>query len=332
VRVERMTSAFEQTLRGAHRPLSTAELTASGVTRAMTRGRAWHRTSRGFFRPAIDTPLTTTQRILDAGPLVPSTGALAGWAAAYVHGVDLLDGLDPYSMRALPAEICLGSDAGRASSDQVRYSRDPLSDRHREVRHGLWVTTAMRTAFDGGRWAGDLVEAVVFVDQVAHVLPIDLPALSVWGAGLIRWRGIRQLRAALAFVDPASASPWESRLRMFYVLEAGLPRPLVNVPVFTPDGRFLAVPDLLESQAGLVTEFDGQDHCRRRQHRDDNLREEKLEGVNLTVCRVDSLDLRSSLALKDRLQARHLQGTQRDRRRDGWTLEQPSWWRRKHAS
>jgi hypothetical protein len=329
-----MTSAFEQTLDESHWPMPSAELAASGVTRAMTRGRAWQRTSRGFFRPTIDTttPLTTTQRILDVVPLVPASGALAGWAAAYVHGVDLLDGLDPDSMRALPAEICLGRDAGRASVDQVRYSRDPLPDRAREVRHRIWVTTAIRTAFDGGRWAGDLVEAVVFLDQVAHVLPINLPVLAQWASGATGWRGIRQLRQALTLVDAASASPWESRLRMFYVLDAGLPRPLVNVPVFTPDGRFLAIPDLLDTEAGLVTEFDGQDHRRRRQHRDDNLREEKLEGANLTVCRVDSLDLRSPLALKDRLQARHLQGTQRDRHRDGWTLEQPLWWRRKQAS
>lgn len=119
---------------------------------------------------------------------------------------------------------------------------------------------------------------------------------------------------------------------MFYLLQAGLPRPLVNVPLFTPDGRFLGIPDLLDPEAGLVTEFDGQDHRDRRQHRADNIREEKLEGANLLVCRVDSLDLQSPLPLEDRLQARYQQATRRDRSRDGWTLEQPLWWRRKHAS
>ena len=265
----------------------------------MTRGRAWCRTSRGFFRPSIDAKPSTTQRILDVVPLVPPAGALAGWAAAYIHGVDLLDGLDPHSMEALPAEICLGSDTGRNGTSQVRYSRDPLSARDRQIRHGLSVTTALRTAFDGGRWACDLVEAVVFLDQITHVLPIDLPALGARSRGPTRWRGIARLRQALTLVDPASASPWESRLRMFYLLDAGLPRPLVNVPIFTPEGRFIAIPDLLDPEAGLVTEFDGQDHRRRRQHRNDNLREEKLEAANLLVCRVDSLDLGSTLALKD---------------------------------
>ena len=84
---------------------------------------------------------------------------------------------------------------------------------------------------------------------------------------------------------------------MFYQLQAGLPRPLVNRPVFDLDGRFLGIPDLLDPEAGLVTEFDGRLHRERRQHQTDNIREEKLEGSNLTVCRVDSLDLRQPVPL-----------------------------------
>lgn len=141
-----------------------------------------------------------------------------------------------------------------------------------------------------------------------------------------------QLRQALHWADAATESPWESRLRMFYVLTARLPRPLVNRPIFDFDGRFVGKPDLFDPEAGLVTEFDGQDHRSRRQHRADNIREEKLEGVNLVVSRVDSLDLRTRLALSDRLQARYRQGLQRDRSHDRWTLEQPDWWRRRMAS
>ena len=62
--------------------------------------------------------------------------------------------------------------------------------------------------------------------------------------------------------------------------------------IFAPDGRLLGVADLFDPEAGLVTEFDGQDHRRRRQHRADNPREEELEAANLVVCRVDSIDLR----------------------------------------
>jgi len=76
----------------------------------------------------------------------------------------------------------------------------------RRLVHGL-------TAFDGGRWVFDLVDAVVFLDQVAHALGLDLGG-------------------------------------------------------------------------------------------DDNIREEKLEVANLTVCRVDSLDMRHPARLRERLRGR----------------------------
>ena len=120
---------------------------------------------------------------------------------------------------------------------------------------------------------------------------------------------------------------------MFYECTARLPRPLVNRPVFDLNEKFLGTPDLLDPEAGLATEFDGKDHRGRRQHRSDNHREEKLESVNLTVCRVDSLDMRQPVPLQERLRARHAQGMRRDRRLDGWTLVEPAWWQRgRHAA
>ncbi len=326
-------SAFERELRLAHWPRSAAELATLGVTPARLRRRSWRRTSRGYYAPVTETAPSTAQRILDRAPLVPSGGAFSSWAAAYVLGVDMLDGLDSETLRPEPICISLGSDAGRASTTQIRYVRDRLPVDHRQVSHGLPVTTPFRTAFDGARWAPNLVEAVVFVDQVAHALEFDiLSTLADWCAQQGKWPGAVQLREALNWADAASASPWESRLRMFYVLTARLPRPLVNQPIFDLDGRFVATPDLFAPEAGLATEFDGQDHRARRQHRADNIREEKLEGVNLIVSRVDSLDLRTRLALIDRLRSRCSQGLDRDRSQDNWTLEQPAWWRRRKAS
>ena len=67
--------------------------------------------------------MTTAQRILDLVPLVPDTGAITGWAAAYVHGADLLDGRDPDSMGPLPITINLGRDLGRAGTERITYRR-----------------------------------------------------------------------------------------------------------------------------------------------------------------------------------------------------------------
>ena len=326
-----MRSAFARELAVATSPWSLAELTRAGVKASTLRGPRWRSTSRGCYVPS-DTPVTSPQRILEAAPLIPAHGALAGWAAAYVLGVSVLDGLDPFTMDPLPVTVNLGGPAGRRNQPGVVYVRDRLPASHRLVRHGLTVTTPARTAFDGARWAPDLVEAVVFLDQVAHGLGLDLAELTAWSMPGGWWRSAGQVREALAWADGRSASPWESRLRMFYQRQAGLPRPEVNVPIFDRNERLLGIADLFDEEAGLVTEFDGKDHRRRRQHQADNVREENLEVVNLTVCRVDSLDMRQPVPLAERLQARRAQGLRRDRRHDRWTLVEPAWWQQRWMS
>ena len=330
-RVAGVGHAFLRQLSTATRPRSISDLAAAGIKPSTLRGRRWRATSRGYYVPA-DVAETSAQRILEAVPLIPATGALAGWAAAYALGVDMLDGLDPFTMAPEALTISLGSAAGRVDQSRVHYVRERLPAADRQLSRGIAVTTPSRTAFDGARWAPDLVEAVVFLDQVGYALglPLDEVAARCEPGGW--WRGVGQAREALRWADARSASPWESRLRMFYQREAGLPRPQVNVPIFDLQERLLGIADLLDDEAGLVTEFDGQEHRLRRQHRADNLREEGLEGTNLTVCRVDSLDLRQSASLAERLRARRAQGLRRDRRHDRWTLVQPAWWQRRRAS
>ena len=199
------------------------------------------------------------------------------------------------------------------------------------TRAGLRLTTPVRACFDTARDQASLAEAVVVIDLTGHALGLDLTEFGVWCSGLTGVRGVRLVREGLRWADTSSASPWESRLRMFYRQVARLPGPLVNQPVFDLEGAFLGIPDLFDPNAGLVTEFDGQDHRERRQHREDNLREERLEEANLVVCRVDSLDLRRPKALADRLIARYRQGLARDPGRDRWTLRQPAWWSHRRA-
>ena len=142
-----------------------------------------------------------------------------------------------------------------------------------------------------------------------------------------RLDGHRPARTAAGLAEAATRSGWESRLRVFYVVDAGLPRPRVNIPVFDAGGRLLGIADLLDEDAGLVAEFDGQHHRRRSQHREDNVREEAFESAGLTVVRVDSLDLQGfRQELARRLRDGHRRGGMRDRSRDRWTTQEPEWW------
>ncbi|MEJ7744251.1 MAG: hypothetical protein WKF73_17965 [Nocardioidaceae bacterium] len=104
--------------------------------------------------------------------------------------------------------------------------------------------------------------------------------------------------------------------------EVGLPRPLVNCPVFNFDGELMGIPDLLDGKAGYVVEFDGEHHRSRRQHRSDNVREERFEAAaGPPVTRVDSLDLGSH---RSELRGRLIAGYARPRCVGGrWTDGQP---------
>ncbi|MFP5282823.1 MAG: hypothetical protein ACLGIF_05165 [Actinomycetes bacterium] len=326
-------SRFARELRDATRPRSVADLAAEGVTRSMLRGPAWRRTTYGYYAPALAAAASTAQRILDATPLVPGTGALTGWAALFVHGCDVFDGTDGRTGRPEPLPILLGRDVGRRSVPGILLRRDQLSERERTWAYGLPLTTPLRATFDAVRDAPSCTEAVVRLDAAGPALRADLDQLRIYCVQHSGWRGIRQVEAALALADLGVRSTWETRLRIFYQVDLGLPRPLVNPPVFGLDGSFLGMVDLLDPEAGLALEFDGQDHRQRGQHRRDNLREEGLEQANLTVARVDSLDLQHHRPeLARRLRSRRAQGMRRDRTQDRWTLTEPDWWRLRHAS
>ena len=300
-----MSSAFERELRAAQWPQGLSDLAATGVTADMTRSRRWRRSSRGFFVPA-DTPFTTTQRILDASPLIPSGGAVAGWAAAYALGVDLLDGQDCVTMATLPVPIHLGRDLGRSAPSGVRFARERLAVIHRQVLHGLPVTSPLRTMFDGGRWARDLTEAVVLLDQVAHALELDLSELQAWCVPGARWPGIKQLRAALALADARSGSPWSldcgcstnCRLSCRGHLSTGrcsISTALSLAPPTCSTPRPVWSPSSMERS-------------------------------------VDSLDMRQPVPLKERLRARYAHGMRRNRELDRWTMVEPPWWRRRRRA
>ncbi|GAA2100613.1 hypothetical protein GCM10009841_15490 [Microlunatus panaciterrae] len=317
-------SRFRTELTTAQLPLSAAELVARGVTRSMRCGPKWRRTSRGFFLPS-QLPDTPTQRILAAVPLVPASGAITGWAAAFARGVDDLDGLDPCTMQPLPVLICLGRDVGRGTA--AAYCRDRLPDSDVAEVAGIRFTTALRAGMDCARSAPDLAEAVAVVDAMARQRVFGLGLLARYLGRHPGWRGIHQARRACELADPHARNGWESRLRVFYQVDLGLPRPLANAPLFDRRGNLLGIGDLVDPDAGLVLEFDGQDHRGRHRHRADNVREERLEDHHLVVIRVDSLDLRHHRAdLKARVLSGRRRGLARDRSRDRWTLRQPDWW------
>ncbi len=207
----------------------------------------------------------------------------------------------------------------------IDYKQHRLAEDEVSTRAGIPWTSPARTASDLLHTATDLTEAVVALDaMLAAGLPVRDLSLTPGR------RGARQAREALTLARAGVASTWESRLRMLYVLELGLPMPLVNHPVYDLDGRLLGVPDLLDVEAGLVLEFDGSrwsgspvagGHRDRDQHRADNVREELFERAGLTVVRADGRDVGYyRRRLMARVGAARSDGLKRDRSRDRWVV------------
>lgn len=315
---------FRRDLGRTVRPRSRADLLADGVPRRTLSGPSWRQVALGWHVPSR-VQRTPAQRVVEAVGLVPH-GCLSGWAAAYVLGADALDGREALTGRAEDVRVVLPPSGTRVAAAGVRCVRAELDEQDVTVRHGIRVTAPVRTAVDLAREAPDLVGAVVALDCLlqARVLnPQQLGALaSVRGL-----RGAAQVRRAAMLARIGVRSPWETRLRLFVVLDLRLPEPLVNPPLFDAEGRFLGAPDLLEDEAGLALEFDGAGHRAREQHRTDNVREEGFERHGLVVVRADSLDLtRHRPELGRRILAGRRDGLRHTRPRR-WTTEPPSWWR-----
>jgi len=310
-------------------PVAARDLLLGAATRHTLEGPRWRRTSRGFYLPSTDVPPTPTQRIVSAASILPDGAVIGGWAAAFAHGVDLLDGLDDHTMQPRPISVHLPPGLHRHDVTGLQYRQSDAGVEPALVA-GIPVTPPLRTAVDLARWASNLTEAVVALDLVLGAGLVGLDGLRAALADVRGARGVVQARRAAELARTGVRSSWESRLRMAYVLDLGFPAPLVNPAVLGPDRTFVAMPDLLDEEAGLALEYDGASwttaarssgHRDVDQHRADNLREEQLERTGLFVTRADKEDLgRHRTQLLRRLAAAREHGLGRDRRRDRWRV------------
>jgi hypothetical protein len=190
---------------------------------------------------------------------------------------------------------------------------------------GVPVTCPLRTAFDLARWAKTTIEAVVAVDTlIRRSRKPDEFSAYVWAHP--RMWGIGRAREASLLATTGVDSPWETRMRMVWVIDARLPPPMVNPAIFDQNGQLLGYPDLLDPEAALAIEYDGAHHRQLDQHTADNLREERFERAGIRVIRCSVLDLRNRAATVRRFQRERASQLARDRSRETWTLQPPPWW------
>jgi hypothetical protein len=207
----------------------------------------------------------------------------------------------------------------------VRFLQDPLEEV--VVIGGLRCTPVLRAAFDAMRLERSVRSAVVVMDMTAAAHLALVSHVRAYVRGRPGWRGVPQVRAALELADDHSASPPETRLRLMWLLDARLPRPLVNQPVFDATGRLLGYPDLFDPLTGLVAEYDGDDHRHARRHSRDVDREAWMRDAGLEVTRFTAADLADTDKVVGRLLAARRRSALISPGLRRWTLEPPPWWR-----
>jgi hypothetical protein len=301
---------------------------AAGLTARQLRGSGYVHPAHGLVRPAGVEADAVTLQLADVLALLTADSFVGGWASLHLQGNTWFDGLDANGELRPVLVHCLPGSQLRRRSGLVLPFRGLVHPDESIDLGGFRVSTMARAAFDEMRMAVGVRSAVVAADMAASTTH-QLPHTSVSEVGRVlkshhKVRGLVMARRAHALSSSRSASPLETRTRLLAQLDAGLPGLGVNVPVFDEHERLLGVADLLDEEAGLVIETDGEGHREQTQHTMDNRREEGFERAGLVVCRVTALDHRERWDTVGRIAAARRDAVSSGRR--AWTTQKPDWW------
>lgn len=297
----------------------------AGPTKGQAEGSKWRRTSRGFYVPNEVDGSLVEQRILEATAVLPSYGGVTGWAALCWMGGHWFSGFGLGGTTELPVRLATGATVIRAQPG-IRPSTERLDPRDLTSFDSLSVTTAVRSVCFEMRYAPSERRAVVDLDMAAYSDLVSLAELGEFADRHSGWTGIPQCRSALTHADENSWSPRETLMRLVWTMDAGLPRPLCNVPVFDRNGRHIGTPDLLDPAAGVIGEYDSSLHLEGRQRHKDVSREGDFRSLGLEYATMLAGDWGNTRGFIRRLHGAYERARWVDPSRRAWTLAQPAWW------
>ncbi len=265
------------------------------------------------------------QRIVEAAAVLPDFGGATGWASLRWAGGVWFDGTTVGGQALLPVTLATGYSDVRSQAGIV-ISQERLGPGEIEELDGMRVTTLVRSLCFEMRYASDKREAAVLLDMAAYSDLVSIEEAAIYALAHPGWTGIPQCRDALSLADENSWSPWESRLRIVWVVDGGFPRPWTNCPVFDRYGCHLGTPDLLDEEAGLAIEYDGAHHQEHGQRRRDRDREQAFRGVGLEYLTIMRGDFANRYVLAERLADARRRSRWSSTARREWTIDLPPSW------
>lgn len=316
--------AYSAARPGLVRPVPVDPTGAAGPTARQTRGPRWRRAGRGLYVPASVDPGLPQQRVLEAAAHLPAYGVVTGWAALAWIDDHWFDGVASDG-RLLPVPLAVPNhriDAPRGAM----LSAERMAPGERFVLDGMPLTAPVRSVAFEMRHASGVRAAVRAFDLAAYSDLVSIAEMTEYAESLSGWTGIIQMRDALLLADENVLSPAEVDLRLHWVIDLGLPRPLTNQPIFDLDGHHVGTPDLLDLDLGVAVEYDGPVHLQGRQRAKDLRREADLRRVGLEYVTMVGADRRDPTDFDRRVTDARSRAGRRPRSERRWTISPPAWW------
>ncbi len=265
------------------------------------------------------------QRILEQGSRIQTYGAVTGWAALRWRGARFFDGTTDGGTSELAVPLVVGHYKLRPDR-RIHLSQAQIAPSEFTKVGGIRCATVQRALFDEMRTARGVRLAVIAMEKAAAARLISVRLMSLYVVERSGWTGVEQVRDALALSCDRSRSPQETALRLVWEKDTGLRRPLCNVPVFSLTGKLLGYPDLLDVEAGMVGEYEGEDHKDGSRHRKDVAREQLFRDHGLEYFAVVGGDLLNRRMVVNRILSTRARAGFAAPGERLWTLTPPSWW------
>ena len=262
------------------------------------------------------------QRILEQGSRIPGYGAVTGWAALRWHGAAYFDGVG-YDGEQLPVPLVV--DPGIRPDPRFTQTEKQLAPSEWSVVDGLPVATVQRALFDEVCRLTSDRESATAISMTAAARLVSVALFGLYVAQRRGWTGVPHVRRSVALARDDCWSPQEHRMVMIWVLDCGFEPPLCNREVFDLDGHLLGVPDLLDPEAGLVGEYQGEDHKDGARHRKDVEREERLRDHGLEYFELVGGDVARRHVAMQRMRNARRRAKFLPPESCAWTLEVPPW-------
>jgi hypothetical protein len=237
----------------------------------------WYRPFFPNVHAARGHELTLRDRATGAWLWSKRRAIVTGVAASAIHGAEWVDAdttielIYKHTHAYPPAGIVARSE--RVADDEICWV------------DGIPVTTITRTALDIGRYQRR-DRAIARLDALMRVAPFSSEEVLLLAKRYRGARGVKLLKEAMPLVDGGAASPRETWLRLIYI-DAGLPKPTTQIPIFDGDGTLLRTVDMGWEKYKVVSEYDGDQHRTDRSQYVKDLRViPKIERLGYIVDRV----------------------------------------------